>query len=237
MKLSTKNLANAKSSYQIYHVQTDARNETEREITICSDNEWDYAAAYQPASIKVIYGAIQALMGIVTNDNFTASAINSRKRRSVASIASEEIERAIESRSKFQLQSQGTNYGHRLTYESGSSPMHFFLSLSFYIDLRMRAINRRLTASSIRHKGKGVAEIRSNVGISSPWPIFLEAIHFRLQNTRIYICTFDFDWLDMKWAMLKGQNFACNDKHRNGSPEHIDVSSNINVCCAGFAGF
>lgn len=49
MKLSTE----AKSGFQIYHVQTDVRNEMELQITICNDNERDNTAAYQPGSSDI----------------------------------------------------------------------------------------------------------------------------------------------------------------------------------------
>lgn len=126
-------------------------------------------------------------MWIVINDNFTASAINPRrasgKRRSVASIASEEIESIDHDRNfgpKSKAQMWPSSY--KLVIADA-----FFLSLflSFYINLRS-TFNRRLTASNMQHKGNSVAEIRSNVGIFSR-SVFLEAIYFRLQNTRIYV--------------------------------------------------
>lgn len=121
-------------------------------------------------------------MRIVTNDNFTPSAINSRRESVEAWLRSHR--RKSNKRSdhdrNFSSKVKGRIMAVVLHMNRGHRRCIFFLSLSL-------AINQRLTASSIRHKEKGVAEIRSNVGISPPWPIFLEAIHFRLQNTRIYM--------------------------------------------------
>lgn len=149
-------------------------------------------------------------MWIVINDNFTASAINPRrasgKRRSVASIASEEIERSVIeiSRSKFWSKIKGANCGHHLTNRGHRRCIFFLsLSLSFYINLRC-AFNRRLTASNMRHKGNSGAEIRSNIGIFPD--LFFSKLYILDFKTREYVS--DFDWLAMKWAILKGQNFA-----------------------------
>lgn len=169
-------------------------------------------------------------MWIVINDNFTASAINPRrasgKRRSVASIASEEIERSVIeiSRSKFRSKIKDANCGHHLT-NRGHRQCIFSLSLSLILHqppMRLQSEINSIEHAAQRKLGRGNSVKHRHFSR----PIFLEAIYFGLQNTRICI---RFRSARYEVGDAKGTKFRVTiNIARYESPEHID-SSNINV--------